>query len=409
MSLTVSQLLNYAGKGEIVIADGNNAAESAIKQAGIFHKIKEFLGFKSAKATNEATLNAIRTAIQNDAKYVSAYDSLESQLRGIKGTITIEKVKTMLSDIDKGLANRSNEDRNKAIMSAVKGRLALKGEPPFMTVLPAGLKEDFKAFYTSAIATTVAQSNGKRSIEDCVQTIENMFPDVRKSQNKERLPNGDDPVKVARDTCIDLATVISKRNGPFLDKDGNLPSKDEANTFGGKFRMLQTMIGSFSFTNAPKKLGNRDESAIKGIHDSIISAIRLSKVLIEPGDFSKVGNLGVALDTSKIQDLGRNLAQKQPTNDEISKALLDFDKQVSAEFRKISHDFDTKDPSVQKAWKNFTMAVAVAKLPSEIKSSLKTVFSQADNLLEEHPDVKDILLCMDKPLGGITILNPEDK
>jgi len=70
MAITMDQLkglMNTPGlSGRIAINE--QGANAQVEKTGIGHFLKTFFGFKSAKAKNEATLNAIRTAFRDDPK-----------------------------------------------------------------------------------------------------------------------------------------------------------------------------------------------------------------------------------------------------------------------------------------------------------------------------------------------------
>ena len=98
--ISIEQLRSFVGSGAISISSSGGAQGApAIRNTGVLHSIKTFLGFKSAKAVNRATVEAVREAINNDPKLFVGSNRANELLNAVRGTITIEKVKDIISSV----------------------------------------------------------------------------------------------------------------------------------------------------------------------------------------------------------------------------------------------------------------------------------------------------------------------
>ena len=152
MSLTIDQLRNFAGTGGISIDAGSNAKPAEIKNTGFLHAIKTFFGFKSAKAQNEATINAIRSAILSDPKLFLAHERSNELLGAVKGTITAEKVRTIISDLTRTVDGMMGFQKKEAVTAYIRGRVAAAGIPKFAKGLGKEVGPQFMAYYAKTIA-----------------------------------------------------------------------------------------------------------------------------------------------------------------------------------------------------------------------------------------------------------------
>ena len=98
--ISIEQLRSFVGSGEIFISSSGGAQGApAIRNTGVLHSIKTFLGFKSAKAVNRATVEAVREAINNDPKLFVGSNRANELLNAVRGTITIEKVRDIIRSV----------------------------------------------------------------------------------------------------------------------------------------------------------------------------------------------------------------------------------------------------------------------------------------------------------------------
>ena len=136
MAITMDQLKGLMSTPRLSgrIAIDSPYGTPQVEKTGIGHFLKTFFGFKSAKAKNEATLNAIRTAFRDDPKLMVGYDRAESMLSSVKGTITDF---TIVASADGGSFERSTLEA--ALMMNLfgaetgKGHLGLFGDSLFLS------------------------------------------------------------------------------------------------------------------------------------------------------------------------------------------------------------------------------------------------------------------------------------
>ena len=136
MSLSIGQLkgmMETPGlSGRIAINDQGENAQ--VEKTGIGHFFKTLFGFKSAKAKNEATLNAIRSAFRDDPRLMVGYDKADRMLSRVKGTITAEKVREIISSVEDAVSKGKidDDDKQQSVVNATKGRLASQGIPRYI-------------------------------------------------------------------------------------------------------------------------------------------------------------------------------------------------------------------------------------------------------------------------------------
>lgn len=98
--ISIEQLRSFVGSGAISISSSGGAQGApAIRNTGVLHAIKTFFGFKSAKAVNRATVEAVREAINNDPKLFVGRNRANELLNAVRGTITIEKVRDIITSV----------------------------------------------------------------------------------------------------------------------------------------------------------------------------------------------------------------------------------------------------------------------------------------------------------------------
>ena len=68
MALNIQQIRDYAQTGSLAIADAGQGPAQIVK-TGFWHALGSMIGWDSSVAQNRDTLNALRTAIQNDPRY----------------------------------------------------------------------------------------------------------------------------------------------------------------------------------------------------------------------------------------------------------------------------------------------------------------------------------------------------
>ena len=245
MSLTIDQLRNFAGTGGISIDAGSNAKPAEIKKTGFLHAIKTFFGFKSAKAQNEATINAIRSAILSDPKLFLAHERSNELLGAVKGTITAEKVRTIISDLTRTVDGMMGFQKKEAVTAYIRGRVAAAGIPKFAKGLGKEVGPQFMAYYAKTIAYAAMKDGEPEAgwgsvdfsakIKEFKKTMSGCFkiigdnPEDRKafasmvSDNRTKILNGKGPeecLKIARETkaLFDKAHELAGKYGKISEK-----------------------------------------------------------------------------------------------------------------------------------------------------------------------------------------------
>ena len=136
MDLSIKSVRDYLqvnqGVGQIVLAEYEGGAAPELEKASFLHKVKSFFGSASAKAENQATINAIRTAIRNDPNLYAVSGEADRLLGQVKGTITAEKLSSILNTLDDLVANSSKEEYANMARDSVSGQFAAKGAPGFL-------------------------------------------------------------------------------------------------------------------------------------------------------------------------------------------------------------------------------------------------------------------------------------
>ena len=166
MDLAIKSVRDYLqvnqGAGQIVLAEYEGGAAPELEKAGFLHKVKSFFGCASAKEQNQATINAIRTAIRNDPILYAVSGEADRLLCQVKGTITAEKLSSILNTLDSLVANSSEEEYANMARDSVSGQLAAKGPPGFLQSRGLDKNQQFMAWYNKAAASYVVGQPGEK-------------------------------------------------------------------------------------------------------------------------------------------------------------------------------------------------------------------------------------------------------
>lgn len=151
MNLTIKDFQNFQGSGAIVISREQGYRNPEIEEAGFLHKVKSFFGFSSAKAKNQETIDALRTAIRNDPSFYLASHEADRLLGQVKGAITAEKVRNILDTLTMKLSE-GEETYKKMARDTISGHIAAK--PPFF-LQGKGLdkNQQFMTWYSNTVAS----------------------------------------------------------------------------------------------------------------------------------------------------------------------------------------------------------------------------------------------------------------
>jgi len=331
-----------------------------VEKTGIGHFLKTFFGFKSAKAKNEATLNAIRSAFRDDPKLMVGYDRAESMLSNVKGTITAEKVREIINTVEDAVnGNRiSADDKQQSVVNATKGRLASRGMPGYLSDLPLVDKGKFMKAYSAHIANTMPDDAWKSTekqdvaISNATECYEAMFEGIAEEGNNV-------------DNRYWLCKILSScKASPIVNADGNLKSIEECETFA---KDMIALFNDLSFAQKHLAL-----NALESI-DEPVSAADL-KGLIEAGknmDKTSLQNLFPRAETGDLFPKSSDL----PAAMKFCRTLAEFYGQVKEKVAKITSDkgFSTKNLAQME---KFAFQSALASMHPRYLTRMSQMFSK---------------------------------
>ena len=169
LGLNLDKIRNYLqtnqNVGAIVLQKTQAGNVSGFKEAGFLHKLKSFFGVSSAKNANASTIREITNAIQNDSKLCAGLDRAQELLAAVKGTITTEKLRSILTNLDDHVRRMDPGVYKGKVRDAVSGYLAAQGAPAFLKGANIGVNlnnhKQFMTWYNKAAAAHVlGKSNG---------------------------------------------------------------------------------------------------------------------------------------------------------------------------------------------------------------------------------------------------------
>ena len=384
MSLTIDQLRNFAGTGAISIDAGQKSQPAEIKRTGFLHAIKTFFGFKSAKAQNEATLNAIRSAIQNDPKLFLAHKRGDELLGAVKGTITAEKVRSIISDLEESVGKMDKTERHSAVDSSIRGRIAAAGTPKFAR----DLGPEFMKYYPKMIAGTLSKTEPPggwgsvdfaKEIKTCQKTVSDCFKII-----------GDNPAdrKAFASMVSDNRTKILINSGTGVMHTGKkcLQIARDAKALFDKAHELSWKHGSIS-----EKLA--------------MESIKSMDTLISPDLLGKLVETGRKMDTSDLEKLGHRSGVKV-INEALDGFIAKFNTAIKDVLAGLPGDIsaDTK-----MAIQELVIHNAVDSLPAELKEDMAEEFTTNGPFVAEQSPVKaKFMEIMKAPLEMATQINFDD-
>ena len=285
MSLSIGQLkgmMETPGlSGRIAINDQGENAQ--VEKTGIGHFFKTLFGFKSAKAKNEATLNAIRSAFRDDPRLMVGYDKADRMLSRVKGTITAEKVREIISSVEDAVSKGKidDDDKQQSVVNATKGRLASQGMPRYIAGVSKSDKGRFMQTYSANIANAMPNDSWKskeaqdEAIQDAKDCYDAMFEDI--AQGEDHIYDRYWMVKI----------LSACKSNPIVDADGKLKSPEDCKTFAND------MLSFFNNLTLADK--HRVLTALENIDEP---------VSVE--DLQKLVDAGQAVDTGKLESLFPN-------------------------------------------------------------------------------------------------------
>ena len=214
MSLNLDQIRDYNRGGSLAISDAGGDGPAQIKKTGFWHWIKLCFGNDKAVARNQGTLDALRTAIQNDPRYFD--DDVQNRatqlLAGVRAdnSISAKAIKGIIAQLDK---MSTPVEQRKSVMRLATGHLIALG-------MPEGAAGMEKAYKDAAVKFTLNRRNGESYADIKVVDRLNEFNAIM-GRVFDRL--GNDPAARAL-----FAAYVDK--GRLFTGKGELKSEDDINT-----------------------------------------------------------------------------------------------------------------------------------------------------------------------------------
>ena len=104
MALSIEQIRNYGAGGSLAITNANGEGPARIQKTGFWHWVGSVLGVRSSRTQNADTLQALRTAIQNDPRYFASnvQNRANELIAGVSINTSIDaaRIKGIISELD---------------------------------------------------------------------------------------------------------------------------------------------------------------------------------------------------------------------------------------------------------------------------------------------------------------------
>ena len=377
MALDIQQIRNYDRTGSLAISDAAQGPAQIVK-TGFWHAFGSMIHWGSSVDKNTNTLNALRTAIQNDPRYFA--EDVQSRaaalLDGVRTdrAIGVAKIKSIIAALDE-MSTPSRQ--RQTIVNVAGGHLAATGLPPEA----AGMETQYKNMAQMYAAgdpgegRTYADINIADRLEEFRQTFGRVLGRV-----------GDDPL--AREL---FATFVQKR---VLVKDNGAPkSEEEMNAIADEIRQMATGLAAFG-----EKYGN------------------VAKVNVI--DILRASSKPIRIDTiTAVFEKGRNFPKADLCQLKADSSVADIHKAVLSVANSIKGileglPFEPDDPFAnQLAQEIASMGVASALSPDERKNLFAAFKSeQGKNLLQFYISNDNGTLqssIVNAVFGMVSLLNTE--
>lgn len=229
MSLNIQQIRDYAQTGSLAISDAGQGP-AQITRTGFWHALGSLVGWGSSVAQNRDTLNALRTAIQNDPRYfdpeVQARANALIDGVNVKRSVGVAKVKSIIAAIDR----LSTPERQRgSIVKLVGGHLAASGMPQEAS--------GFATQYKSMAQMYVAQDPGEgRTFADI--DVPAKLEEFRQMIAAARTQLGNDPF------AVELFEAFV-RKGALVNGAGEPRSAEKMRDIAEKTRQLAEGLKAF--------------------------------------------------------------------------------------------------------------------------------------------------------------------
>ena len=343
MSLNIDQIRNYSRDGSLAIADAGGDGQARITKTNFLHWFKCLIGNTKAIEKNQTTLDALRTAIQNDPRYFD--DEVQNRATQLLANVSTKRsigaatIKGIVAELDQ---MSTPVEQRKSVMRLATGHLLGLG-------MPEGAAGMEKAYKDAAVKFTLYRRQGESYASIKV-------PDRLKEFN-----------------------AIMDRAFDRLGDD--LAAKDLFAAYVGKGRL-------FSGNGAPKS-----EEAIGAIVDGIKETVgELDKIGAKHGEMVRANilaglkELGAPIPpdvlrchidgAANMPKCGLDKLNANSSAAEIHEAIAKFVKSIETKLRAVR--FDSDDPYTIVWLQKIIGMGAVASLSNGEKKSL------LDALKSEH-------------------------
>ena len=344
MAITLDTIRSFSGNDRILLDQTGTQLQSVNK----WQRFKSFFNIGHARQENQTTLDALRTAIQNDPRYFA--DDVKARATALLDgsqtdhAISISQIRSIIDELD---AMSNPGKRLLAAQERVAGRLAAIGVPDFAQGFAQNYATLAKVFVTDSapLVTTGGEQIPDYKNVNIAQKLRDFEVNMRSLFDI--LGNDPDGKAILGENCVDIL------------RDGNK-----------HFRQPQDCV-----TRILALKGNMDElRQLEAQHGPqmrpiILSTIRGAHRSLPPGLITTAVQRAAAIPTAGLAALSGDSSLT-----EIFDALKAFSE---AAMRQAAIP-NTHDPYVLDAIRDLVCATAISAMPAEAKAHLLDAL-QSDN------------------------------
>ena len=335
MALNIQQIRDYAQTGSLAIADAGQGPAQIVK-TGFWHALGSMIGWGSSVAQNRDTLNALRTAIQNDPRYfdpdVQAHANELIDGVNVKRSVGVAKIKSIIAAIDR----LSTPERQRgSIVKLAGGHLAASGMPQEAS--------GFATQYKSMAQMYVAQDPGEgRTFADI--DVPAKLEEFRQMIAAARTQLGNDPF------AVELFEAFV-RKGALVNGAGEPRSAEKMRDIAEKTRQLAEGLRAFGV-----KYGN-------AAMDNVVDTVRELGKPVSIETITAVFEKGRNLPKADLEKLGPGSSSA-----DIHKAL----RGVANALKDILNGlpFEPDDPFAFQAMQDIASMGVASSLPAKARRNL---------------------------------------
>ena len=349
MALDIQQIRDYVQTGSLAISNAEQG-QAQIVRTGFWHALGSMIHWGSSVRQNANTLNALRTAIQNDPRYFAEDVQARAAelLNGVRtdravGVATIKSIIAALDEMSTPARQRQT------IVNVAGGHLAATGLPPEA----AGMETQYKNMAQMYAASDPGEGRtyADINIADRLEEFRQMFGRVLNRV-------GDDPL--AREF---FSIFVQKRI--LVNVNGAPKSEEEMNAIADEIKQMATGLVAFG-----EKYG---DAAKVNVIDALKGASKPVRIDTITAVFEKGRNFPKA-------DLGKLRADSSTAD--IHEAVLSVANSIRGILEGLP--FEVDDPFANQLMQEIaSMGVASALSPDERKNLFAAFKSeQGKNLLQ---------------------------